>query len=211
MVRKFVFAALFSTVALMPAKAEKIETAIFAGGCFWCVESDMDHVKGVKSTVSGYAGGTLENPTYENHEGHFEVVKVTYDADIIDFKTLTSTFLRTIDVTDDGGQFCDRGSAYKTAIFTMDDLQLKAAQAAVQGAEADLGAKIVTPVLPFTTYTEAEDYHQDYYKGENIVISRFGPVAQSKAYKGYRKGCGRDERVKEVWGDKAYMGVEAHS
>jgi peptide-methionine (S)-S-oxide reductase len=211
MVRQFVFAALFSALALMPAKAEKIETAIFAGGCFWCVESDMDHVKGVISTMSGYAGGTLENPTYDNHEGHFEVVKVTFDADIVDFKTLTSTFLRTIDVTDDGGQFCDRGSAYKTAIFTMDDVQLRAAQEAVQGAEGDLGQKIVTPVLPFTTYTDAEDYHQDYYKGENIVISRFGPVAQSKAYKGYRKGCGRDERVKEVWGDKAYMGVEAHS
>ncbi|MGL4488612.1 MAG: peptide-methionine (S)-S-oxide reductase MsrA [Rhizobiaceae bacterium] len=211
MVRTFALAALFSAAALIPAKAEKIETAIFAGGCFWCVESDMDHVKGVKSTVSGYAGGTLENPTYENHEGHKEVVKVTYDADIVTFDQLAATFLRTIDVTDDGGQFCDRGSAYQSAIFTMDDAQNKAAVAAVKAAETDLGQKIVTPVIAFTTYTDAEDYHQNYYQGENSVLTRFGYVKQSEAYQRYRKGCGRTDRVKEVWGDKAYMGVDAHS
>ena len=211
MVRKLMMAALFSTLALLPAQAEKIETAVFAGGCFWCVESDMDSIKGVTATVSGYAGGTIANPTYDNHEGNFEAVKVTYDADIVSFDKLAAMFLRTIDVTDDGGQFCDRGDAYKTAIFTMDDMQNKAAIAAVSAAEADLGAKIVTPVIPFTTFADAEDYHQNYYLGKNRVLTRFGYVKQTDAYAGYRNGCGRNARVKEVWGDKAYMGVEAHS
>jgi peptide-methionine (S)-S-oxide reductase len=211
MVRKLLIATLFSTIALLPAKAEKIETAIFAGGCFWCVEKDLDNVAGVTATISGYAGGTIANPTYDNHEGNFEAVKVTYDADKVSFEALVATFLRTIDVTDDGGQFCDRGDAYKTAIFTMDDIQNKAAVSAVKSAEAELGAKIVTPIIPFTTFADAEDYHQNYYLGENSVLTRFGYVKQSKAYAGYRKGCGRDERVKEVWGDKAYMGVEGHS
>lgn len=211
MVRKLILAALLSGAALFPAQAEKIETAVFAGGCFWCVEKDLDHIEGVKSTVSGYAGGTLENPTYENHEGHFEAVKVTYDADKIGFDKLVAIFLRTIDVTDDGGQFCDRGSAYKSAIFTMDDVQNMAANDAVKTAEAELGQKIVTPVIPFTNFTDAEDYHQNYYQGENIILSGFGPIKQSNAYARYRKGCGRDARVKEVWGDKAYMGVGGHS
>lgn len=211
MVRKLVLAALFATATYFPAHAEKIETAVFAGGCFWCVEKDFDHINGVTSTTSGYAGGTIANPTYENHEGNFEAVKVTYDAEKVSFDQLAATFLRTIDVTDDGGQFCDRGDAYKTAIFTMDDLQNKAATAAVQAAETDLGQKIVTPVIPFTTFTDAEDYHQNYYQGTNRVLTRFGYVAQSDAYAGYRKGCGRDARVKEVWGAKAYMGVDGHS
>ncbi len=211
MVRKLIFAALFSTVALLPAKAEKIETAVFAGGCFWCVESDFDHIKGVKSTVSGYAGGKMANPTYEDHEGNKEAVKVTYDADVVSFETLAYTFLHTIDVTDEGGQFCDRGESYKSAIFPMDDAQSKAAQAALASAQTELEAKIVTPIIPFTTFADAEDYHQNYYLGENSILTRFGYVEQSEAYKRYRKGCGRNERVKEVWGDKAYMGVEAHS
>jgi peptide-methionine (S)-S-oxide reductase len=211
MVRKLVLAVLFATTTLVQAHAEKIETAVFAGGCFWCVEKDFDHITGVTSTTSGYAGGTIQNPTYENHEGNFEAVKVTYDAEKVSFDQLVTTFLRTIDVTDDGGQFCDRGDAYKTAIFTMDDIQNKAAMTAVQAAETELGQKIVTPIIPFTTFADAEDYHQNYYQGTNRVLTRFGYVIQSEAYAGYRKGCGRDARVKEVWGAKAYMGVEGHS
>jgi peptide-methionine (S)-S-oxide reductase len=211
MVRKFMITALFSTALLIPARAEKIETAVFAGGCFWCVEKDFDHIAGVTSTTSGYAGGTMKNPTYDNHEGNLEAVKVTYDADKIGFEALVATFLHTVDVTDDGGQFCDRGDAYKTAIFTMNDVQNKGAVAAVKAAEIELGAKIVTPVIAFTTFNDAEDYHQNYYLGTNRVLTRFGYVVQSQAYAGYRKGCGRDVRVKQVWGDKAYKGVEGHS
>ncbi len=186
------------------------ETAVFAGGCFWCVESDMDHVKGVTSTTSGYAGGTMENPTYENHDGYTESVKVEFDPAVVPYEKLVSTFLRTIDVTDDGGQFCDRGSSYVSAIFPMDAAQKAAAKKAVAEAEKSLGKKIVTPVTDFTTFTDAEGYHQNYYLGESRVLTRFGYVKQTEAYAGYRKGCGRDAQVKSVWGDQAFQGVEAH-
>ena len=184
-----------------PAKAE---TAIFAGGCFWCVESDFDKVKGVSSTVSGYAGGTLENPTYKNHAGHREAVKIEFDPAVVSYETLVSHFLRTIDVTDDGGQFCDRGESYKSEIFTTSSGQKSAAEKAVAEASKALGAKIATPVKPATTFTLAEDYHQNYHLGENRVLTRFGWIKQSDAYKRYRKACGRDAQVKKVWGDAAY-------
>ena len=184
-----------------PAKAE---TAIFAGGCFWCVESDFDKVKGVTSTVSGYAGGTLENPTYKNHAGHREAVKIEFDPAVVSYETLVSYFLRTIDVTDDGGQFCDRGDSYKSGIFTTSADQKYAAEKAVAEAEKSLGKKIATPVRPATTFTMAEDYHQNYYRGENRVLTRFGYIKQSDAYKRYRKACGRDSQVKKVWGPAAF-------
>lgn len=180
------------------------ETAIFAGGCFWCVESDMDHVKGVKSTVSGYAGGTMKNPSYENHEGYTEALKVVFDNTLISYESLTAHFLRTIDVTDGEGQFCDRGHSYIPALFPLDEKQKAGATAALKTAGADLGKPIAVQLSDNPTFYDAEDYHQNYYLGENRVLSRFGLVKQSDAYKGYRKGCGRDERVKEVWGAKAY-------
>jgi peptide-methionine (S)-S-oxide reductase len=180
------------------------ETAIFAGGCFWCVESDMDHVKGVKSTVSGYAGGTMKNPTYENHEGYTEGLKVVFDNEVISYEALTAHFLRTIDVTDGEGQFCDRGASYIPGLFPLDEKQKKAAAAALKDAEKDLGKPLAVLLSDNSTFYDAEDYHQNYYLGENRVLSRFGLVKQSDAYKGYRKGCGRDARVKEVWGDKAF-------
>lgn len=197
----FMAAALAVAATAIPAKAE---TAIFAGGCFWCVESDMDHVKGVTETISGYAGGTKTDPTYEDHEGHVEAVKVEFDPKIVSYDALVSHFLRTIDVTDDGGQFCDRGFAYTTAIFTTTPEQNKSAVNAIAEAGKALGQDIVTPVKAATTFTPAEDYHQNYYLGENRVLTRFGYVKQSDAYKGYRKGCGRDATVKKVWGEAAY-------
>jgi len=180
------------------------ETAIFAGGCFWCVESDMDHVKGVKSTTSGYAGGTMKNPAYDNHDGYTEGLKVVFDNSVISYEALTAHFLRTIDVTDGEGQFCDRGHSYIPALFPLDEKQKVAAAAALKAAEADLGAPIAVQLSDNPTFYDAEDYHQNYYLGENRVLSRFGWVKQAEAYKGYRKGCGRDARVKEVWGAKAY-------
>ena len=113
-------------------------------------------------------------------------------------------------MTDSGGQFCDRGSSYVSAIFPMDAAQKAAAEKAVAEAEKSLGQKIVTPIIGFTTFGNAEDYHQNYYKGDNRVVTRFGIIKQSEAYKRYRKGCGRDVRVKEVWGSQAYQGVAAH-
>ena len=179
------------------------ETAIVAGGCFWCVESDFEQVQGVSEVVSGYTGGDLQNPTYRNHEGHFEAVEITFDPAVISYDELVAKFLRSVDVLDAGGQFCDRGDAYRTAIFVQDARQRKAAEAAVAEAEAVLGAAIVTPVLDAGTFWIAEDYHQDYYKGTNIVLTRAGPKKQSNAYKFYREACGRDARVRELWGAEA--------
>ncbi len=190
---------------LIPATAyAKTEKAILAGGCFWCVESDLESVKGVKSVVSGYTGGASQNPTYEDHEGHTEAVEVTFDNSVISYQTLLEKFVRSIDVTDAGGQFCDRGNAYKSAIYPLNADQKATAKTVIAEAEALLGTNIVTPVISASTFWVAEDYHQDYYKGTNIVLTRAGPKKQSNAYKFYRLSCGRDARVKEVWGANAF-------
>ncbi len=193
------------------AHAKDIQTAIFAGGCFWCVESDFESVKGVTEAVSGYTGGKSVNPTYKQVSkggtGHYEAVKITYDADVVSYDTLVDIFFRSVDPVDDGGQFCDRGHSYKTAIFYADDAQKSAAQAAKSGFDASgaLPKKIVTPILAAVKFYNAEDYHQDYYKSDKIVITRFGPVSKAKAYKKYRTGCGRDKRVKQLWGKQAFV------
>jgi peptide-methionine (S)-S-oxide reductase len=194
---KYVFAVL---LLASPAYAEK---AIVAGGCFWCVESDFEKVAGVSGVVSGYTGGALQNPTYENHDGHYEAVEITFDPAVISYPEIIAKFLRSVDVTDDGGQFCDRGDAYRTAIFPLNAAQTAAAKAEVAAAEAQLGQAIVTPVLPASQFWIAEDYHQDYYKGDNLVFTRGGLKKQSEAYKFYREGCGRDARVRQIWGDAA--------
>lgn len=196
-------------LATLPASAE-IRTAIFAGGCFWCLEADMDAVRGVVSTTSGYAGGTSPNPTYDDYVdgGHREVVEVAFDDAVISYHDLVATFLRTVDVTDDGGQFCDRGHAYTTAIHALDAQQAKDARAAIGEAEKLLGEHIVTPVEGPVRFWMAEEEHQDFHLGMKKRLTWFGFVDQTKAYKRYRKGCGRDARVKRVWGSQAYQGVD---
>ena len=189
--------------AASPALA-KTEKAIVAGGCFWCVESDFEKVAGVIDVVSGYSGGDSANPTYQNHEGHYEVVQITFDNARISYADLIAKFLRSVDVTDAGGQFCDRGSAYRTAIFADGAEQTAAAKAAVAQAEQVLGQMVVTPVLPVGTFWLAEDYHQDYSRGSKIILTRAGPKRQSNAYKFYRESCGRDARVKALWGTEAF-------
>jgi peptide-methionine (S)-S-oxide reductase len=195
------------TIALAGAARAETETAVVAGGCFWCVESDFESVPGVIDVVSGYTGGDLENPTYKQvgrgDTGHYEAVKITFDNAVISYDTLIAKFIRSVDVTDDGGQFCDRGAPYRTAIFVSNKAQKAAAMAATAAAEAELGQPVVTPVLAAKTFWPAEDYHQDYYKGSNIVLTRAGPKKQSNAYKFYRESCGRDQRVKALWGDQA--------
>lgn len=188
-----------------PATAE-VRTAVVAGGCFWCVEADFDSVAGVIDVVSGYSGGDTENPTYRSHDGHLEVVQITYDDAILPYGALVAMFLRSVDVTDAGGQFCDRGEAYRTAIFVSNATERTAAEAAVFEAEVLLGKKVVTPVLDAKPFWIAEEYHQDYYKGTDITLTRAGPKKQSNAYKFYRDSCGRDARVKELWGDAAFPG-----
>lgn len=190
----------------VPANAE---TAVFAGGCFWCVESDLEQLPGVRDVVSGYAGGTTQNPTYKNYErgGHREVVQVDFDETKISYSELLAIFLRTVDVTDSGGQFCDRGFGYSTAIHPLNAAQEKAAKQEVAKAEKALGRKVVTPIEDAAVFWPAEDYHQGYYKSNQRTLTRFGYVTRADAYKGYRKACGRDARVKQVWGSEAFKGL----
>jgi peptide-methionine (S)-S-oxide reductase len=185
-------------VSALPAAAQQIQSAIFAGGCFWCLESDMDKVPGVLATTSGYSGGKLENPTYQNHEGHREVVKVDYDPAKVSFAQLTDIFFHSVDPTDAGGQFCDRGHAYTTAVYAADDEQRQTAEKAKAAARTELGKEIVTPIETAGPFWAAEDYHQDYYK-KNPVRYRY-----------YRFACGRNERVETLWGNAAYEGIPAH-
>ena len=179
------------------------EKAIVAGGCFWCVESDFEKVRGVRSVVSGYTGGSKQNPTYQDHDGHYEAVEITFDNSQISYAQVISMFLRSVDVTDAGGQFCDRGPAYRTAIFASNNAQKAAAEAAVVEAEQALGQNVVTPVLAASTFWQAEAYHQDYYKSSEIILTRAGPKQKKNAYTFYRQSCGRDARVKQLWGDQA--------
>lgn len=187
--------------------AADTETLTVAGGCFWCVESDFESVKGVKGAVSGFAGGKVANPTYKQvvagGTGHYEAVQITFDPSVVSRDELLSKFFRSVDPTDAGGQFCDRGDTYRTAIFANGAAQKSAAEKAKAAAQSALGTKVVTPVLGAAKFYAADAYHQDYYKGSKIVLTRFGPKSQAKAYKAYRSACGRDQRVKQLWGSAA--------
>ena len=205
-----IIAALSLSLAAPVAMAKDVQTAIFAGGCFWCVEKDMDEIDGVLDTVSGFTGGNVANPSYKEVSrggtGHREAVQVTFDADVISFEDLTHRFLRTVDVTDAGGQFCDRGHQYSTAIFATSQEQIQVAEDLVDAAEAQLGRDVVTPVELAGPFYEADEYHQNYHTQRGIILTRFGPLTKATAYKKYREACGRDVRVKEVWGSSAYAG-----
>lgn len=200
MLRTFRLAlALVAALAVLDsARAQERATAILAGGCFWCVEADMDKVPGVEKTISGYIGGWTENPTYSSHawDGHLEAVEVTFDPTVTSYRDLLDIFWRTIDVTDARGQFCDRGQSYTTAVFVVDAEQRAIAEASKAAAEAALGETIVTPINDAPPFWPAEDYHQDYYKKNAL------------RYTGYRFACGRDRRVHQVWGDAAYAGLD---
>ena len=189
------------------AKAADLEKITVAGGCFWCVESDFERVGGVKEAVSGFIGGTVPNPTYKQvtggGTGHYEAVEITFDPSIVDRDTLYAMFFRSVDPLDAGGQFCDRGDSYRTAIFAHSPAQESAAKKAKAAAQSALGQPVVTPVLPAGEFYPAEAYHQDYHKGTKLVLTRFGPKRQASAYKAYREACGRDARVRELWGDAA--------
>jgi peptide-methionine (S)-S-oxide reductase len=169
-----------------------LETAVFAGGCFWCVEADFDKVDGVIETVSGYTGGQTDDPTYRTHsrDGHLEAVRVSFDSARVSFEELVEYFFRHIDPTDAGGQFCDRGNSYKTAIFARDDTQADIARSEKQAIDAAglLDRPVVTAIRGESAFYPAEDYHQDYYRKQPVK------------YAFYRKACGRDDRLEEIWG-----------
>ena len=196
-------AVLWLGLGLGAAQADQ-KTAVVAGGCFWCVEKDFESVPGVTSVVSGFAGGKTAKPTYKQvtagGTGHYEAVKITYDDSKVSYADLMTLFFRSVDPTDAGGQFCDRGDSYRTAIFVGGPAERAAAEAASAEAEQQLGAPIATKILPAGTFYAAEDYHQDYYKSSDIIITRFGPRTKASAYKLYREACGRDARVQQLWG-----------
>jgi peptide-methionine (S)-S-oxide reductase len=171
--------------------------AIFAGGCFWCMEPPYDELDGVISTTSGYIGGSVPNPTYEQVSaggtGHAEAVRVVYDPAKIGYQQLVDVFWVNVDPSQVDGQFCDHGDQYRTAIFYLDDQQKLAAEQSLAALEKSkpFEGKIVTEIAPAMVFYPAEDYHQDYYQTNPL------------RYKYYRWGCGRDQRLMELWGDRA--------
>lgn len=181
----------------VPAPSTTLETAIFAGGCFWCTEADFDKVNGVVSTISGYTGGTLENPSYRQvtggDTGHYEAVKVSYDPEKVSYEELVHYYFRTVDPTDPRGQFCDKGSSYRTAVFVEGEDQREIVENEIDSIEMSgtLPGPIVTKVLEESQFWPAEDYHQDYYRTTPLK------------YRFYRKGCGRDAKLEKLWGEEA--------
>ena len=188
----------FTFIAMMialPARAE-LETAIFAGGCFWCVESDFDKVDGVVSTTSGFVGGHVKNPTYEQVSaggtGFAEAVEVEFDPHKVSYRELVDHFWRTIDPTVKDRQFCDHGDQYRTGIFYLSQAQYQAAEASKEAIEQSKPFKqpIVTEITKAGPFYPAEEYHQDFYKKNPL------------RYKFYRYSCGRDQRLEALWGKK---------
>lgn len=168
--------------------------ATFAGGCFWCMEPPYDELEGVISTISGYIGGTKKNPTYEQVSagttGHTEAVQITYDPAKISYEKLLEVFWRNIDPLTANAQFCDSGSQYRSGIFYHDEAQKKLAEASKKRIQTRFKQPVVTEITAASEFYPAEDYHQDYYKKNPI------------RYKIYRYGCGRDQRLEELWGDE---------
>lgn len=175
------------------------DTALFAGGCFWSVESNFDKVEGVTATVSGFAGGHVANPSYEQvvyeDTGHYEVVQIEYDPQVVSYDQLLTVFWHTTDPTDAGGQFCDRGPNYLTAIFALTDEQRAIAEASKAALAAETGLEIVTEIEDVTPFYAVEDYHQDFHINNPVH------------YQAYRIGCGRDLRIVQLWGDQAFLGT----
>jgi peptide-methionine (S)-S-oxide reductase len=193
--RLFVAGCLLAAVVGSAAAQEKTARAIFAGGCFWCVEADFDKVPGVLSTTSGYIGGTVANPTYHQVSaggtGHAEAVEVAYDPAKVTYAKLLDAFWHSIDPLAKDKQFCDAGDQYRTAIFYLDDEQKKLAEETKKKVEAKFAPRTVyTEIVKAGAFYKAEEYHQDYYKKNEA------------RYKFYRWNCGRDQRLEQLWGKK---------
>ena len=192
------------TSSISSAAENDLQVAIFAGGCFWCVEADFDNVPGVVRTISGYTGGALIDPTYlqvfDGGTGHREAVQIFYDPKKVNYATLLEIFWRSVDPTDDGGQFCDRGESYTTAIFANSPKQKRLAEDSKRKLQlsAVLNQPIVTSIEVAGPFYPAEDYHQNHYKKNPL------------SYKFYRVRCRRDARIKELWGKDAHRGIVKH-
>ena len=191
---KLVYVFLIGLLSYIPITyADK---AVFAGGCFWCMESDFEKLEGVTDVVSGFSGGTVKNPTYRgDHTGHYEVVEVTYDPKKVSYKQLLDHYWVNIDPFDARGQFCDKGFSYLSAIFVANEKERKLAEKSREEVVKQFpNQKVITPILKSATFYPIkgeESYHQNYYKTNSV------------RYKYYRWSCGRDQRLKDIWGDKA--------
>ncbi len=195
MVAKYLFSVLV-TGLLFYASPVLADKAIFAGGCFWCMEADFEKLDGVSEVISGFTGGTIKNPTYTgNHQGHYEAVEVSYDPSKVSYKALLEYYWVNIDPFDSRGQFCDKGPSYLSAIFVGSESERQLAEASrARVVKQFADKKIVTPIFNtslFYPIKGKESYHQDYYKNNSI------------RYNYYRWSCGRDKRLKAIWGDKA--------
>lgn len=194
--------ALFLVFFMAEAEAKMIETktAILAGGCFWCIEKDFEHVKGVIDVQSGYTGGHVKDPTYDHVSsggtGHKEVVQIEYDPTVVTYEKILEIFWHSIDPLDDQGQFCDKGDQYKSAIYYATEEEKVFAEKTKDAVAKELGEDVATEIIAASTFYPAEEYHQGYYK-KNPIRYRF-----------YRGNCGRDKRVKEIWGDQAHRGID---
>lgn len=183
--------ALITVLGAAPSQDHAVAT--FSGGCFWCMEEAFDQVRGVVSTTSGYTGGHVVNPTYEQVSeggtGHRESVQAIYDPHVVSYRQLLEVFWRNIDPTDAGGQFCDRGPSYQSAIFYRNEEERRLAEASKREIERVKGFRVVTPILPAMTFYPAEEYHQDYHEKNPL------------RYKFYKWNCGRAQRLEKVWGE----------
>lgn len=184
----FAATTLAATLLASAAPAAATKTAVFAGGCFWTVEKFFEETPGVTAAVSGYSGGTSASPSYENHAGHLEAVKVTYDPAKVSYSQLVDVFYHHIDPTDPTGQVCDKGPSYRTAVFTGNAQEKAIADAAKAKYEKQLGARITVTNRNAAPFYNAEGYHQDFYK------------KNAAHYERYRVGCGRDRVLKVIWG-----------
>lgn len=200
--RSFLLAALLSSSCAFAGDPKTVEAepvekgqaeAIFAGGCFWCIEKDFEKLPGVVEAESGYTGGTIEGPTYKQvgygGTNHLEGIRVVYDPQKVSYTELVHYFFRHIDPTQTDGQFCDRGQQYTTAVFVGNDEERTIAMAEKKKAQAALGQTVVTPIRDKSSFWLAEEYHQDFY------------IKNPAHYARYRKGCGRDARVNALWGN----------
>ena len=181
--------------ALQPPPAPGLRTAAFAGGCFWCMEQPFERLDGVTEVVSGYTGGTVANPTYRlvggGRTGHKEAVQVTYDPARVSYRRLLDVFWRNVDPLDAGGQFCDRGQEYATAVYADDAEQRDAAERSKAAVRERLGQPVATEIVEAGPFYRAEDYHQDY------------AATNPLRYRYYRYSCGRDARLRQLWGEEA--------
>jgi len=198
MIRRILGSLLLTTLVCAQATADspKLETAVFAGGCFWSMQHDLEHVPGVTSIQVGYTGGHVDNPTYKQVSaettGHFEAVKVTFDPSKISYGALVERYWHVVDPTDFGGAFCDRGDSYHSAIFVGSADQRRIADASKTNLRKQLGAPIATEIKDAATFWPAEDYHQHF------------PTKNPDRYNTYRRVCGKDAKLAKLWGDRAF-------